>query len=115
MATSVHPEGLARVTAVPELEDLVELTGTGHEPIGEPVVLIVLPALPRRCPRWGHRMTEDATECLACRALGLWPRLDRRKLARAAPDLERIARLAEQRTIYDIETIKGMLTRSRPR
>ena len=112
MTTLIQGEGLARVAAMPELHSSVEATGMGSEPLGEPVVLVVLPPLPR-CVSWGHRMLEGATHCFACRALGLWPRLDRRKLARAAPDLERIARLAARRSSLDFETIKGMLTHRR--
>ena len=115
MATSVHREILAPIPVLPRLEGSVEIAALDTELQGEPVVLFVLPVLPRRCARWGHRMLEDATDCLACRALGLWPRMDRRKLARAAPDLDRIARVAERRTVFDVETIKGMLTRPRAR
>ena len=115
MAASVYRDPLAHIPVLPMPQGSVEINGIGAEPPGEPVVLIVIPALPRRCARWGHRMLEDATDCLACRALGLWPRLDRRKLARAAPDLDRVARVAERRTVFDVETIKGMLTRPRAR
>jgi hypothetical protein len=113
MATPFQGEGLARAAAMPKLHSTKGVTGTDPEPFREPVVLVVLPPLPQRCPRWGHRMLEGETACFACRALGLWPRLDRRKLSRAAPDLDRIARLAERSSAFDIVTIRGMLMRQR--
>lgn len=63
------------------------------------------------CPRRGHRLEEGAVTCPACRALGMWPRLDRRKLSRAAPSLDRIARLASRSSSLSPETIRGMLER----
>lgn len=111
MAVPAQHELLPRVAAVTRFHSPVEVPGAAPEPLPEDVVLVVLPPVPPRCPRLGHRMVEGATYCLACRALGLWPRLDRRKLGRAAPDLDRIARLAERRTSLDLATIRGMLTR----
>lgn len=43
------------------------------------------------------------------RALMLWPRLDRRKLARTRGDPARIARLVERRTALSREAIIGIL------
>jgi len=44
------------------------------------------------------------------RALLMWPRLDRRKLAKCADDPSRIARLVATRTNLPTEVIVGMLT-----
>ena len=65
--------------------------------------------LPRRCARRGHRLADDSDFCPACKAIGLWPGLDRRKLSRVAPSVERIARLASRSSSLDIDTIRGML------
>ncbi len=43
------------------------------------------------------------------RALVLWPRLDRRALARCRHDLDSIARLVSHRTNLPIEAIRGLL------
>jgi hypothetical protein len=48
----------------------------------------------------------DVTE----RALLMWPRLDRRKLAKCADDPSRIARLVATRTNLPTEVIVGILT-----
>ena len=47
---------------------------------------------------------------VAERALLMWPRLDRRKLARCADDPSRIARLVATRTSLPTEVIVGILT-----
>jgi hypothetical protein len=44
------------------------------------------------------------------RALLLWPRLDRRRLARTSGDPRRIARLVSMRTALPFESIVAMLT-----
>ena len=64
-----------------------------------------------RCARVGHRLEEGAVSCPACRAIGLWPGIDRRKLSRAAPNLDKISRLAARRSSLSPETIRGMLVR----
>ena len=47
---------------------------------------------------------------VAQRALLMWPRLDRRKLAKCADDPSRIARLVATRTNLPAEVIIGILT-----
>ncbi len=47
------------------------------------------------------------------RALVLWPRLDRRALARCGPDVDRIAALVSRRTALSREDIVSMLRRPR--
>ena len=111
MAALVQDVGLTRADALLGLHDPTAIPSTSLPLHREPLVPVVLPPLPARCARGGHRMTVGATYCVACRALGLWPRLDRRKLGRAAPDLDRIARLAERRSSLHIDTIRGMLMR----
>ncbi|MFL5674109.1 MAG: hypothetical protein ACJ779_03825 [Chloroflexota bacterium] len=49
---------------------------------------------------------------VAERALLVWPRLDRRKLAKCADDPSRIARLVATRTNLPTEVIVAMLTQS---
>ena len=46
------------------------------------------------------------------RALLLWPRLDRRRLARTGGDPRRIARLVCRRSSLPVEVIVAMLTES---
>ncbi len=58
-----------------------------------------------------HSHSSSALE--ACvfmrRALLMWPRLDRRKLARCGCDPQRIARLVARRTSLSIESITAIL------
>jgi len=51
----------------------------------------------------------DARRRIRQRALLLWPRLDRVRLARTAGDPERIARLVERRSALPVEVIVAML------
>jgi len=55
----------------------------------------------------GQRRQQDPR----VRALALWPRLDRRKLARTCGDPDRVARLIERRTALPHEAIMIMLLR----
>ena len=43
------------------------------------------------------------------RALGIWPRLDRRALSRCGCDPERIARLVARRTSLPIEAVRALI------
>jgi hypothetical protein len=48
----------------------------------------------------------------ALRALSIWPRLDRRALARAGCDKERLARYISRRTRMPLRSIETLLERS---
>ena len=66
--------------------------------------------------RSGRVLPPDADATAAARrrvrdrALLLWPRLDRRRLARTSGDPHRIARLVSLRTALSTESIVAMLT-----
>ncbi len=49
-------------------------------------------------------------ETCTLRALAVWPRLDRVRLARAQDDPNRIARVVERRTTLPFESILALLT-----
>lgn len=59
-----------------------------------------------RSDRFPQRRAAAAVD-VHTRALAMWPGLDRRKLARASGDPERIARLIERRTALPRESIIG--------
>jgi hypothetical protein len=100
----------ARADVMLAVHGLANGPSVGLEGRDEPVFAVPLPAvLPRRCARRGHRLDEESDFCPACKAIGLWPGLDRRKLSRVAPSVERIARLASRSSSLDIDTIRGML------
>ncbi len=55
-------------------------------------------------------LADHAPQLDTCaRALWIWPRLDRRKLARTCGDTARVARIVERRTSLPRESIVKML------
>lgn len=54
------------------------------------------------------RLTVPAVD-VRCRALAVWPGLDRRKLTRTGGDSSRVARLVEGRTMLSREAIIAIL------
>lgn len=59
------------------------------------------------------RLTVPAVD-VRCRALAVWPGLDRHKLTRTRGDPRRVARLVERRTTLSRESIIRILERGSP-
>ncbi len=72
--------------------------------------MAVFVAVEPRVNRGDRRTRTPCPEAL--RALTIWPRLDRRALARAGCDKERLARYISHRTRMPLRSIQVLLERS---